>query len=307
MKALKSKNGLWPWVVSLMSSLSIVWFFQPTNFFELSIEVGIIGLISFCCGFGLSFNHFKTFKARFFGGLFFAGSSLFLVSCISFLGCFTPPPRRYTPAELQELRRKEALQTQANVERHMVPRASDADSSLLDLTPFYNGLLPGQRSPASPKLRWLNPGIHVWNGSKFDVRGLVSLSYPWERKLEGIPVMQKCSRIDFLHGLNYVSNTNLVSSFAIHYANGQSETVPINTFVDLGPKQISTLQTNSIVWGEYTDASGVARPSVLFYIKKWNNPFPDEMIETIDFVSDDNHPNAYLIAITLRQNIEAKP
>ncbi|MEO6184122.1 MAG: hypothetical protein ABIP71_13675 [Verrucomicrobiota bacterium] len=302
-----NKKSLWIWAVLLFLSLSMVWYFKPASLSTLLFEVAIIGLSSFLCGFVLAIKRFKTFKSRFLGGIFFAGSSLFMVSNIAFLGCFSPPAHRDTPKQLRD----RALQQKAFIAQNVSPRAPETDSSMIDLTPFYNQLLPGQNGLKFPNIRSLEPGIHIWNNSKFDVRGEISLHRPEERKVEGIPVKQKCSGIDFLHGVYSIANSDLLSSFVIHYANGKSKTVPTVFGVDLlssRPLPGKDLAlTNSVTWHERIDTNGVVQPFVVFHIKKWENPFPNETIRAIDFVSHGNYSSAFLVAITLRQNSATKP
>jgi hypothetical protein len=303
MKFFQNKNSLSVWAISLCASLSLIWYFEPTNFSTVFIEIAAIILGSFLCGFALAGKDHKTVRSRFFKAAFFAGSNLFLVSCIAFLGCFSPPVHHYTPEQLKEQRHQRLIANKARIEQEIQPRSPEADASMIDLTAFYDALLPVGTN------RSMAPGIHKWNQTRFDVRGIVSANNSEDGKIQGIPVGQKCWGMDFLHGVYWDTKTKLVSTFVVHYANGQSATISNLFGVDMlrswNPNNL--LPANSITWKERTDTNGVVHPVFVFYSKEWNNPLPNETVESIDFVSDGIHSGAFLVAITLRKNSATKP
>jgi len=304
-----------------MLSFALVSIVKPAGRFSFWIELAIICLCSFFCGFALAVKHFKTFKQQFWGGLFFAGSSLYLISCVVFLGCISFPSRPMTPAQVEEMKRQQVasarqqeVQNKARVARQLVPRDADADASMLDLSAFYDRLLPGQVSPTNTRIHYLNPGTHIWQGIKFDARGMIQPDN-YLAETNRIPVGQKCSEIDFLHGMAWwMNSTNTVSRFVIHFANGINETVPIIFGKDLvsshflnNSRQHYPDLTNSVVWEERISTNAPPQPYFGFYIKKWSNPFPDETVDTIDFEPAQDYSDIFLVAITIRPPAGEKP
>jgi len=130
-------------------------------------------------------------------------------------------------------------------------------------------------------------------------------------KIAGVPVGQKCSEIDFLHGAEnhgFLSNMSIRSSqFVVHFANGHAENIPLVFGKDVAlsdfqsnPPEYKLAMTNPVVWRERTLTNGTADPCFVFYIKKWKNPYPRETVATIDFVPERFSTGEFLVAITLR-------
>ena len=201
---------------------------------------------------------------------------------------------------------------------------------MIDLTAFYNRTLSGQvvPFPVSAANHYQNPGIHTWQEIQFDVRGLVLANWNSRTEINRIPIGQKSSELDFLLGTDNWSRPMTFTNcqLVIHFANGIKVTVPVVYGKDVAASHFSVtmaiyagriypdaghfanhvdglyqLPTNSVVWEEQIFPSmPVPKPAYGFYIKRWQNPFPDETVTAIDFEPVQNYSGAFLVAITLQ-------
>ena len=312
-KFIKGKNLLWLWIFPAALSWFFISVFKPTGRATFWIDVAVIITCSFVCGFGLALRSFKTSKQRFFGGLFFTGGSLWLIFSIAFLGCLPLPqlPQRpVSPAQLEQqriLREQQRVQNEAamkvQVASHITPRDGLADSTMLDLSPFYDAPLKFQNSAS---IRSIAPGTHVWNGVKFDVRAKIQMAFLGEQGLKGIPVGQKCSDLYFLHGVEWGWPLNTVSKFVVHLGGTNTVTIPMVVGQDLADEFLASKSglrvtpSNVFVWQEKFSTNAPPQPWRGFFVSHWSNPFPDQPVETIDFEPGQNYGNAFLVAITLK-------
>ncbi|HEV7927228.1 MAG TPA: hypothetical protein VGR14_17880 [Verrucomicrobiae bacterium] len=294
------KHWLWLWLLPVLLSRLLVSLARPSGGAAIWVEIAIICLCSCFFSFALAIKSFSTFQERFWGGLFFSGGSLCLISSMLFLGCFGP-----TAAQV----RKQGLQRKMQTLKQIVPRDAQADATMLDLTPFYDELLPGQTVWKPAGFRGLEPGTHTWEGIKFDVRGLIMTRDLFDGKFNSIsiPVGQKCAGMAFLHGAYVFNVTNCSSQFVIHFANGHTETIPLVLGQDFAASRFGWNQaarnmslTNAVVWSETVNTNGTPKADMRFFIKKWNNPFPGETVTTIDLGTGSAGLNPFLVAITIR-------
>ena len=298
MNPIRVKSPLWLFFVPPLLSFILDSLAKPSGPFAFWIEISIFCLFSLVCGFALAFRNFKTFAQRLWGGFAFSASGLYLISCVIFTGCFLFPPysshlsaaQRRQDAQAEELRRREWVASQIS------PRDTQADSSMLDLSPYYDELLPGWIFKGSSYTKFEKPGTHTWDGIKFDARGMIRTT--WPRQTISIPVGVKCSSIAFLLGAYW--DPRVVSRFVIHYQNGATETVPILYGTDVSSSQFENgfVPTNAVVWEELTSAAGPSQPLFGFFIKKWRNPFPGETTTSIDYVQQSS--SDFLVAITIQ-------
>ena len=306
MNLVQRNSRLWLLILPPLLSFALVSVVKPTGRFAFWMELAIFCFWSFSCGFALAIRHFKTFKGRVWGGIILSGGSLYLISCVVFLGCIPIPiVTHQSPQQIAEQHRKFEEQMKANAAKKIPPRDAGTDASMLDLTMFYNSLLPAQGLPETKFFRALQPGVHVFHGIKFDARGMIRLS--WVQQITNIPVSQKCSEIDFLHGAGGQNDSTIASLFVVHFANGHIETVPIVFGQDVGASSIwrgsdetGVALTNSIVWEERI-STNAPQPDFRLFIKKWINPLPNETVQTIDFVAPQEMSSAFLVAITVQQ------
>jgi hypothetical protein len=309
-RQLKRNNRLWLLILPPLLALSLVSIVKPAGRSAFAVELAIICLCSFSCGFALAIKSFKTSRQHFWGGLFFSGSSLYLISCVVFLGCIPLPQRRLSPAQIEQQRIQmeqqrvqQEARAKANVASHIAPRDALADSTMLDLSPFYDAPL-GFRN--STNVRSIAPGTHVWNGVKFDVRAKIQLSWHNQQGVKGIPVGQKCSELYFLHGTEWGMPSSTVSRFVVHFAGTNAETIPMVFGRDLASEFLRNQRgagvapTNMVVWQELISTNGLPQPLRGFFVSRWSNPFPDQPVETIDFEPGQNGSSAFLAAITVK-------
>jgi hypothetical protein len=181
---------------------------------------------------------------------------------------------------------------------------------MLDLTTYYNELLPGQgQDMPGSRFRVKQPGTHTWDGMKFDVRGMVNTQKQSDRRITGIAVGQKCSKIAFLHAANYHQSEKIssFSRFVVHFANGHTETVRLVFGKDLArslfsanPPELNSAMTNSVVWSEIIPSGAAPQPLFVFYLNTWRNPLPEETVASIDFIPDSMYAGEMLVAITVQ-------
>jgi hypothetical protein len=301
----------WVWLLLLPAALSwlLAVLAKPSGGTAFRVELAIIGSCSCFFGFALDFKSFSTFKERFWGGLFFSGGSLGLISNVVFIGCICGEPSAPTPTPQQKLQWE--IESKAEVAKQIVPRETQADATMLDLTTLYDATLPGLSVWHPPSLRALEPGTHTWEGIKFDVRGIVMSQNQPGGKITDIPVGQKCSEIAFLNGANQNVGhykDSLFNRLVVHFANGHAETFPLvfdQDFVfsrGVNSRDLNYAVTNSVVWEERISTDGTSRPNIVFHLTKWKNPFPTETVATIDFVPPAAYAyaNAFLVAVTVR-------
>jgi hypothetical protein len=194
-------------------------------------------------------------------------------------------------------------------------RSPDASEQMVDLTAHYNAVLNETwhlGGLSNNTLEDLAAGLHEFDGTVFDVRGIVQLAgtqanrelrvkFPVE--VEGISVGQVATRLRFLHACGWPSPQGTrIGSYVLHYANGERRELPIiyGTHVQdwwlnepVGPG--SGLQ---VAWEGKNHASANG-PAVGLFLTTWDNPWPDQRIVSIDYRSAMANSAPFLIAITL--------
>ena len=183
-----------------------------------------------------------------------------------------------------------------------------AKSNLIDLTPYYNASLISHSGLND--LRDVPRGIQTLAGVQFDVRGLIQVGadFPtgprYPTQVTNILFGCTCQRLHFLHGALFVvgaTNGTRLGSYVIHYANGHRAEVPIVVGESLAGGSTPTPRDNesfTIAWGG-RDAE-FQREGILtcLFESAWQNPFPADVIASLDFVSNPPAPAPYLVAIT---------
>lgn len=302
-KLIVGKNLLWLWILPAVLSWVLISAFAPSGPATFWMEAAVISACSCVCGFGLAFRNFKTPMQRFLGGVFFTGGSLWLIFSVAFLGCLPIPQPHYSPAQIEQQRIRQEASMKAWVANRIVPRDALADGTMLDLSPYYDAPLIYQNSQ---HIRSITPGTHEWNGIKFDIRAMIELRMQGPKGVRGIPVGQKYSGLYFLHGVEWGTSSEVVSKFVIHLTGTNTETIPMVYGRDLTGEYLGYIRgqnmmpTNLIVWQERISTNAPAQPLRGFFVSQWSNPFPDQKVETIDFVPGQNDSGAFLVAITLK-------
>jgi hypothetical protein len=90
-----------------------------------------------------------------------------------------------------------------------------------------------------------------------------------------------------------------VGAYVVHYRNGVEQPIPIVYGEDVrdwnsGADPSSTLTRASVVWRSQNKANYVVR----LFKSTWVNPFPEEGIVSIDFLSSMAESAPFVIAIT---------
>ena len=188
---------------------------------------------------------------------------------------------------------------------------------MIDLTDYYTASLsedsigkPGASRSPLPK------GVQVFAEAAFDVRGLIQLAgkgmvgetgiaYP--RAVKGIKVNGNGRKLHFLHGTaRRAEEGEKIGEYVLHYANGQTTIIPIvyqRHVRDWWFQQGDPIPTDAdIAWTGENEASRKLGYKVQLYRYSANNPFPNEEIETIDFVSAMTESAPFLVALTIEPN-----
>jgi hypothetical protein len=191
-------------------------------------------------------------------------------------------------------------------------RSSEAGRRQLNLSEHYNGALNEswhRGGMPNNTLRDLPRGLQEIGGVSFDVRGIVQLSgRQAERELEvrfpeaadGIRVGRKGKQLHFLHGTGWQApGGTRIGSYVVHYANGESRTIPIVYGVDVTDWWLNEDTGNvNIVW-RGQNHSAPDGPPLGISMTTWPNPLPDVRIDSIDYRSAMRNPAPFLIAVTL--------
>jgi hypothetical protein len=302
-KFIKGKNLLWLWLFPAALSWLLICFLKPTVRMTFWMEAIVFGACCFVGGFALALKVFTMPKQRLLGGLFFTGSSLWLVFSVAFLGCLPMPQPYRSPAQIRAQQARQEGQMKNWVAGQIAPRDASADSTMLDLSPYYDALLG---FPKIQNFHAISPGTHVWNGVKFDVRAKVQLMWQDKKEVKGIPVGQKCSELYFLHGVQWGKPSDIVSKFVVHLTGTNVETIPMVFGRNVASEYLriktmsGVMPTNMVVWEERIFTNAPPQPFRALYISYWNNPFPDQPVATIDFAPGQPGSGPFLVAITVK-------
>jgi len=197
----------------------------------------------------------------------------------------------------------------------------------LDLTDHYNGLLPDALLPffSMPDrdncLRELGSGLLELGGVRFDVRGVIQLrrhtdlERAWQVvsellpiQVEGIHVQQTIRRLHVLHGTANTESSQKdgaeVARFVWHYDSGREASL-IRYGQDVRdwwwrPEDAvePTSDRSRVVW---TGSNPVAREKgyqLRLYLTTIENPRPEEVVRSLDYVSAMTESAPFLIALT---------
>jgi WD40 repeat protein/tetratricopeptide (TPR) repeat protein len=188
------------------------------------------------------------------------------------------------------------------------PRHPQTPARLIDLWPVYNAGL-------DEVLAWqmdeftLGPvprGRQQLAGVEFDLRGLVRLANAssrdqpqrFPRQADGIPIRQLCHRLHFLHGADTSEAEGVqIGSYIVHCSDGKQLSIPIIYGRDVVAWNLDPPRTNSPPLPAWKGRNRRYAP-VQFFKSTWENPRPDVIIETIDFLSHNAKAAPFLVAIT---------
>ena len=207
-------------------------------------------------------------------------------------------------------------------------RDARATSAQLDLTELYTGVLHAAFYPvfSIPEydnyLCELGSGLLELGGVRFDVRGVIQLrphkdlepawQFYWDLlpiRVESIRVREQVRRLQVLQATacteNSVKDGAEVARFVWHYDTGQ-ETSPILYGQDVRewswrPEDAvePTSERSRVVW---TGSNPFAREKgyqLRLYLTTIENPRPQEVVRSLDYVSAMSESAPFLIAITV--------
>lgn len=193
--------------------------------------------------------------------------------------------------------------------RGVLPRDAAADPRLIDLAPHYTlGLDEDASGAFGYTLSALPGGVHKLDQTTYDLRGIVQLSgkefvaigKAFPQSVTGIKVAQKAQKLCFLHASRWIEDEGVqIAIYVIHYADGQTQEVPIRFGVELRD------------WKPQHDprAGGAGPPvgwkgkdahggDIVLFELAWTNPRADVEIQTIDLVSMMKDAAPFVVAIT---------
>jgi hypothetical protein len=160
----------------------------------------------------------------------------------------------------------------------------------------------------------LPQGIQSFQGTKFDVRGVIQLAgkdslqitgvvYP--EAVKGIWVHKKGRQLHFLHAAAWnPEDGNLeIGQYILHYANGKSGSIPIiyhENVSDWWARQNDKpLPCAQIAWEGTNPRTREIGFLVRLFKYTYKNPLPEIEIESMDFVSKLVHSAPMLVAVTV--------
>jgi hypothetical protein len=202
----------------------------------------------------------------------------------------------------------------------ILQRSRQASKDLIDLTDHYTTALdenwlgkPGARLSTLPQ------GVQVFAEAAFDVRGLIQLASKRTREetgsdfpqsVKGIKINDKGRKLHFLHGTVWQAEEDTkVGEYVLHYTNGQTKHIPLiyqRHVKDWWGQEGDPIPTDSdIAWTDENEAAGKLGYKIQLYRYTVNNPFPNEEIATLDFVSTMTESAPFLIALTVEPNEHA--
>ncbi len=201
---------------------------------------------------------------------------------------------------------------------HPIPaRSRQANDELVDLTAHYTAALdddwlgkPGASLAPMPK------GVQVLADVAFDVRGLIQLAGQpqsgtagsgFPEAVTGIRVNRSGRRLHFLHAAVSGAEAGAeIGRYVLHYTDGRTQRVPLiygrNIRDWWAGEGDPVVMTADVAWAGKNEASRGASQDLQICRHTINNPFPDEEIETIDFVSANAAAAPFLIALTVERN-----
>ena len=193
----------------------------------------------------------------------------------------------------------------------ILERSKDAQPNMIDLSAFYGASLDDDWfNHSSHDLHDMPKGVQSLAGTKFDLRGLIVLAGSGSLEITGlalpeavcgIPVNQKGSRLHFLQACGFSAPCGTqIGEYVIHYANGQKASAAIIYGENIIDWWLCDIVTNGKIAWIGSHAAGRRLGMQTRLVKySWDNPFPEEQVTSIDFVSALENPAPFLVAITL--------
>ena len=200
---------------------------------------------------------------------------------------------------------------------HIPPRENDLPIYLVDLSKHYNASLEeswytpqGYPNYSGPILNQIRHGVHVLDGTSYDIRGLIQLNdptaidiyYPFPQQVNDIVVGVEGNQIHFLHAsLSDDRPGTPVAIYQIHLSNGDVHDHIVRFGLDINemtrnhdaprPECTVWISPNSTPFSDESDA--------LLHQSTWNNPTPEHSIDHVDLKIADARAQPFLVAMTV--------
>lgn len=191
------------------------------------------------------------------------------------------------------------------------PRDPSTPTGCVDLGAFYtHGLDDEIHHKPGNTLSELPKGLQRIDGTVFDLRGVVQLAGARSKEITtltyppavtAIPVGVAGRRIHFLHASAWVTDsTDPIGEYVVHFASHPAQTIPLVYNVDVWDWWKTPGGTDGHpVWTGQNERTRQLGLSIRLYKFTWENPFPDDPIRSIDFVSRLVESAPILVAATV--------
>jgi hypothetical protein len=187
----------------------------------------------------------------------------------------------------------------------------------LDLSAHYNAYLDETwlPFPRDCDLKQLSRGLKELGGARFDVRGLIQLNgdrllAPYPIVVPDIKVGQSCAKIHFLHatrqvpvGAPSIEDGRKLASYVVCYRSGAQIEIPVRYGHDVKDWFYDPVSPNhgqtQVVWEGENLASKDRHLKVRLFLTTWQNPWPEQPIDSLSLVSAMAETAPFVVAITL--------
>jgi hypothetical protein len=188
---------------------------------------------------------------------------------------------------------------------------------VVNLDYFYQAKIasasPHDHNPRN-NLAKLPAGYQIIDGVRFNVAGLIQLAdgndaaqtnNPYPQSVEGIPMNRSFRQLHILHGTAQgADQQTVVASLVLHYADGTTGKLDIVYGQQVydwwfrGANDVPLAGNTKIAWiGANTEATRQGY-RIRVFKTSFDNPKPDQRIDTIDFVSALTSSGPFLLALT---------
>jgi tetratricopeptide (TPR) repeat protein len=202
-------------------------------------------------------------------------------------------------------------------QRRFPHREATVPRELIDLTRHYNVALTETWVSANVSsgndLAQLPQGRQRFGSVEFDVRGLLVLGgagrplpRAFPNEIKGISVGLRCHRLQFLQAAAWPADPpgTTVGRYVVRYAEGQSTELELKLGENTSdwqfkPNTSAAIPKNAIrAWTGDNPRARQNGARLQLFVVTLENPWPDRVIETIDFVSTRRQTMPFLVAIT---------
>jgi len=187
----------------------------------------------------------------------------------------------------------------------------------LDLAPFhtqsFTNLPSGKMWSLVPRGVQTFDGIPFLLSGKVEVTGLDAARHGdfLPPRISGIPVGQKAARLQVLHAAAHGHKDGVpLAALVLHYANGETQSLRLvyglharNWRRESGERNPRPDDPNShLAWSLVDEESPSSDGALRLYRTPLDNPFPDQVITSLDFVSLFSKATPILFAVTLESD-----